>query len=57
MGLFKPQELMVASVNLAIDRSVVQCINDLASYQARDERINKLIQSVKQDPKSSTRAS
>jgi Txe/YoeB family toxin of Txe-Axe toxin-antitoxin module len=57
MERFKPKELMVAAINLTIDRSVKQCINDLEYYQARDKRIKKLIQSVKQDPKSSTRAS
>jgi hypothetical protein len=49
MGLFKPKKLMVASINLGIDCSVEQCINDLASYQARDKRIRKLIQRVQQE--------
>jgi len=47
-GLFKPKELMMATINLGIDNSVGKSLKDLATFEARDKRIQEIIQIVDQ---------
>jgi len=53
--LFKPKELMVATINLGIDNSVGKSLKDLAMFQARDKRIQEIIQIVEQKQKDASK--
>jgi hypothetical protein len=44
--LFKPKEFIVATIDLGIDNSVEKRLKDLATFQARDKRIQEIIQGV-----------
>ena len=46
--LFKPNGLMVATIILGIDNSVGKSLKDLATFEARDKRIQEIIQIVEQ---------
>ena len=48
MELFKPKGLLVATINLGINSSVGKSLKDLATFQARDKRIQEIIQIVEQ---------
>ena len=52
---FKPKELMLATINLGIDNSVKKSIKDLATFQTRDKRIQKIIQIVEQKTKDASK--
>ena len=47
--LFKPKEVMVAAINLGIDSSVEESLKEIATFQARDKRIQEIIQSVERN--------
>jgi hypothetical protein len=49
--LFKPMELMVPILNLGTDNSVGKSLKELATSQARKERIQEIIQIVEQKQK------
>ena len=53
--LFKPKELMVATINLGIDNSVEKSLKDLATFEARDKRIQEIIQIVEQKQKDASK--
>jgi hypothetical protein len=53
--IFKPKELMVATINLGTDKSVEKSLKGLATFQARDQRIKEKIHIVKQKPKDASK--
>jgi len=53
--LFKPKELEVPTINLGIDNSEGKSLKELARFQARDKRIQEIIQIVEQKQKDSNK--